>query len=131
MHLNTQYLNPHFAAFALLTTNALILAFCAISGASSNQYLIYLGLVITLITIFFVKRLHTQHEEKVLWFEQLLDAVPMPLSVTDMDMKWTFVNKAATEPLGVTREEVLGMACNKGQRRNYRTNEPAVVIRGY
>lgn len=48
----------------------------------------------------------------MLWFEQLLDAVPMPLSVTDMDKKWTFVNKAATEPLEVTHEDLLGMACN-------------------
>jgi len=46
------------------------------------------------------------------FYEQILDAIPNPLSVTDMDMKWTFVNRAATGPLGVNREDVLGQHCS-------------------
>ena len=53
-----------------------------------------------------------QMQERNHWYEQILDAVPLPLSVTDIDMNWTFVNKAATSPLGVNREDVLGMSCH-------------------
>jgi methyl-accepting chemotaxis protein len=51
--------------------------------------------------------------DKVYWYEQLLDAVPFPLSVTDMAMKWTFVNKPVEQVLGVTRQEVLGRPCRE------------------
>ncbi|WP_417552255.1 methyl-accepting chemotaxis protein [Marinomonas fungiae] len=51
-------------------------------------------------------------KEKFNFYEQVLDTIPNPLSVTDMDMKWTFVNKAATDPLGVKREDVLGQHCS-------------------
>lgn len=46
------------------------------------------------------------------FYEQIIDSIPNPLSVTDMDMKWTFVNRAATDPLGVKREDVLGKHCS-------------------
>ncbi len=48
---------------------------------------------------------------KVFWYEQLLDAVPWPVSVTDLDMNWTFFNKAAEEITGLKRSEMLGKAC--------------------
>ncbi len=51
-------------------------------------------------------------KEQKNWFEQIIDAIPMPLSVTDINMNWTFVNKFATDPLGVKREDVLGAPCN-------------------
>jgi len=51
-------------------------------------------------------------EEKVLWLEGILDAVPFPVSVTDNEMRWTFVNKATEELAGMTREEALGLPCN-------------------
>ncbi|SEB08240.1 PAS domain S-box-containing protein [Marinobacterium iners DSM 11526] len=51
-------------------------------------------------------------KQKFNFYEQILDTIPNPLSVTDMDMKWTFVNRAATAPLGVKREDVLGQHCS-------------------
>jgi methyl-accepting chemotaxis protein len=51
--------------------------------------------------------------DKVFWFEQLLDAVPFPLSVTDKNMRWTFINKPVERLLGVTRAEVLGRPCHE------------------
>ena len=51
-------------------------------------------------------------EEKVHWYESLLDAFyETPISVTDMDKKVTFLNKAALDILGKTREEVIGRHC--------------------
>jgi len=51
-------------------------------------------------------------KERFNFYEQIIDSIPNPLSVTNMDMKWTFVNKAATAPLGVTRNDVLGKHCS-------------------
>jgi len=50
--------------------------------------------------------------EKVIWYEALLDAVPLPVSVTDMNMNWTFVNKAVEQFLGSTRRELTGKQCS-------------------
>jgi methyl-accepting chemotaxis protein len=45
------------------------------------------------------------------WYESLLDAIPFPISVTDSDMNWTFVNKPVEDMLGIKRNDVLGMQC--------------------
>ena len=50
--------------------------------------------------------------DKVVWYEALLDAVPLPLFATDLDMNWTFINRAVEEFLGVKRGEALGRACS-------------------
>jgi methyl-accepting chemotaxis protein len=49
---------------------------------------------------------------KIYWYEQLLDSIPFPISVTDMQMNWTFINKSATEIMGRKRNEVIGIQCN-------------------
>ncbi len=50
--------------------------------------------------------------EKVFWFESLLDSLPWPISVTDMNMDWTFINTAVEDMLGKPRKEVLGLPCS-------------------
>lgn len=47
------------------------------------------------------------------WYEQILDFVYLPMSITDMDMKWTFINAPVKNIIGVSREEVLGEHCSK------------------
>ncbi len=47
-----------------------------------------------------------KYENKTDWLIQLLDSIPFPISVTDMDMNWTFVNKPALEIIGKTRDEI-------------------------
>jgi methyl-accepting chemotaxis protein len=32
--------------------------------------------------------------DKVMWYESIIDAVPFPIHVTDMDMNWTMLNKS-------------------------------------
>ena len=51
-------------------------------------------------------------DEKCHWYRSMLDTMPQPISVTDLDMNWTFVNKAATDPLGVTVDNVVGQQCS-------------------
>lgn len=52
------------------------------------------------------------YKEKIYWFEGLLDAIPFPLSVTDMNMNWTFINKPVEGMLNIKREDVLGHQCS-------------------
>ncbi|MBI0584373.1 MAG: PAS domain-containing protein [Methanomassiliicoccus sp.] len=49
--------------------------------------------------------------EKTFWYEQILDVLPFPLSVTDADMKMTFLNKASLDILKRPRAELLGQNC--------------------
>lgn len=112
----SDHLNPRFTSIILLLIHTVLLAYCALKTTVPLVYVMCTCLLLSVAAFVFIVQILKQHEEKVLWFEQLLDAVPMPLSVTDLDMKWTFVNKAATEPLGVTRDSVLGMASNNWGR---------------
>jgi PAS domain S-box-containing protein len=50
--------------------------------------------------------------KKIHWYEQLLDSIPLPLSVTDTKRNWTFVNKPVEVMLGVKRAEVIGKPCS-------------------
>lgn len=51
--------------------------------------------------------------DKVFWYEQLLDSIPWPVSVTDTEMKWTFINKAAENVTGLKRQDVIGQQCHQ------------------
>ncbi len=51
--------------------------------------------------------------EKMFWYEAILDAIPFPLSVTDLDMKWTFINRPVEQLLKVKRKDILGEHCSK------------------
>jgi len=52
------------------------------------------------------------HRKKIYWLESILDSVSSPISVTNKNREWTFVNKAIERFLGVNREEVIGMKCS-------------------
>ena len=51
-------------------------------------------------------------EDKVLLYEQILDTLPWPLSVTDMNMNWIFINKPVEDMLKVKRKDMLGKHCS-------------------
>jgi len=50
--------------------------------------------------------------QKIEWYETILDAIPFPLSVTDPDMKWTFINRATENFLKVKRNDIVGQHCS-------------------
>ena len=50
---------------------------------------------------------------KVYWYNSILDNIPFPISVTDNDMNWTFINKPAEEGTGLKREEIIGHQCSE------------------
>ncbi len=51
-------------------------------------------------------------DEKIHWYVDMLDAIPFPLSVTDNNMIWTFVNKPVEGMLGKKREDLIGKHCS-------------------
>ncbi|MDP4116907.1 MAG: methyl-accepting chemotaxis protein, partial [Bacteroidota bacterium] len=50
--------------------------------------------------------------EKSIWYEQILDAIPLPISVTDKTMNWTFVNKPVEQMLNKKRADFIGKPCS-------------------
>lgn len=50
--------------------------------------------------------------ERCHWYEQIIDSVHQPLSVTDLDMNWTFINRPVEQFLKLRRAEVLGKHCS-------------------
>jgi len=53
-----------------------------------------------------------QIKEQSHWYESILDATPLPITVTDANMNWTFVNKAVENFLGTRREDMMGKPCS-------------------
>ncbi len=54
--------------------------------------------------------------DKAVWYEAIIDAIPFPIHVTDMDMKWTYMNQAFEKVMidqGVIkdRDSAKGMDC--------------------
>jgi PAS domain S-box-containing protein len=79
------------------------------TASSSLMILIIIGVVLALgLSFIFMKIIGG----KVTWYEAMLDSIKMPMSVTDMDMNWTFVNKAVENMLHVKRKDVIGKQCN-------------------
>ncbi|MDR2965794.1 MAG: response regulator [Treponema sp.] len=51
-------------------------------------------------------------EEDAHWYKSILDAIPLPVSVTDAAMNWTFANKAVEVFLDKKREDIYGQPCS-------------------
>ena len=46
------------------------------------------------------------------WYKSILDSITLPISVTDADMNWTFVNNAVEVFLGTKFEDMVGKPCS-------------------
>ena len=55
---------------------------------------------------------HVKAETSAYWYKSILDATPFPITVTNADMNWTFVNKAVENFLGTKLEDMLGKPCS-------------------
>jgi len=60
-----------------------------------------------------LKEERDSHRKKVYWLESILDAVGSPITVTNKNMEWTFVNKAVEQFLNVKREDIIGVPCSR------------------
>jgi len=55
---------------------------------------------------------HEKLEKLAHWYHSILDAIPLPISVTDSQMNWKFVNMAVENFLGIKRADMLGKPCS-------------------
>ncbi|MDR2716616.1 MAG: response regulator [Treponema sp.] len=46
------------------------------------------------------------------WYNSILNAIPLPISVTDTDAKWTFINSTVEKQLGMSLKDALGKPCS-------------------
>ncbi len=52
-------------------------------------------------------------QEQAHWYTTILNALPVNVSVTDMDKKWIFLNDAARKDLGKSLDELVGVPCHQ------------------
>jgi len=74
-------------------------------------------LAMTLIMILLViyKEINKENEKSkamAYWYNSILNAIPLPISVTDYDSKWTFINDAVEKFMGITIDEAIGKPCS-------------------
>ncbi|MCL1874858.1 MAG: response regulator [Synergistaceae bacterium] len=53
-----------------------------------------------------------ERQEMAHWYKSILDATPLPITVTNADMNWTFVNKAVEDFLETKFEDMIGKPCS-------------------
>lgn len=70
------------------------------------------GLIAAIAFSISLKKQIKQLEDERDWLTAILDGIPFPISVTDRDMKWTFVNKAVEQTLNQKREALKGHMCS-------------------
>ncbi len=72
--------------------------------------IVLMGLLLTM----FITTMKKENEvqEKNYWYEQIIDHWDNPLSITDMDMNWTFVNKTVEGLIEKKRSEIVGQQCS-------------------
>jgi len=46
------------------------------------------------------------------WYKSILNAIPMPISVTDANANWTYINSAVEKALNISYEDVIGKPCS-------------------
>ena len=86
---------------------------------STALFLTVLGaiLAIALIVILLVlfRQMNKENEKFQMmahWYNSILNAIPLPITVTDADTNWTFINTAVEKFIGITLKDAIGKPCN-------------------
>jgi PAS domain S-box-containing protein len=69
--------------------------------------------LVLLAAAWWIYRTHKELDQQIVWLRGTLDAVPQPVTVTDLDMKWIFVNKVVEGLLGKKSAEIKGRLCSE------------------
>ena len=103
----------HFCRWAIQGALATSAACLIVAGVLDQvSWLAVLAGLLVLGAMLLVQFLDRAVREKNHWYESILDAVPLPLSVTDGNMRWTFVNKVVEDLLNKKRPEIMGLECH-------------------
>jgi methyl-accepting chemotaxis protein len=60
------------------------------------------------------------------YFKQILDNIPMPLCVVDLNLNWTLLNDSYLKLMNSTENKLIGQHCQTSQGKNYTTENCAV-----
>jgi len=74
-----------------------------------------------------IERQHKEVMELAHWYSAILDATPLPITVTDKDMNWTFANRAVENFLGTKREDMIGKPCSNWNSSICNTDECGIA----
>ncbi|MDR0313019.1 MAG: transporter substrate-binding domain-containing protein [Treponema sp.] len=71
-------------------------------------------------------------KERAHWYESILHSIPFPLSITDTERKWTFVNAATSNFLGEKIQDLVGRPCSNWNANICKTPDCGIecVLRG-
>ncbi|QYZ78399.1 PAS domain S-box protein [Methanofollis formosanus] len=58
------------------------------------------------------EKIAEEAEAKAQWYQEIMDAVPYPITVTDMAMNWTAMNTAFAESFSLDRDHQIGRHCS-------------------
>lgn len=75
-------------------------------------FILFVLLIASIVYIFLSKRKEQDNLVKLGQYKSILDAIPFPISATDMDGNWIFVNKLVETMIGKDREELYGQPCS-------------------
>ncbi len=101
----------NFVAAILAPTTALL----ALLVFPGGHWLAGIGVLATLAAGWLLLNHIRGLDRRVAFLEGTLDAVPQPLTVTDMNMHWVFVNKTTETLLRKTRQQIMGRHCSEWQ----------------
>jgi len=71
------------------------------------------GLIAVLLVLF--RQMNKENEKSQAmshWYGSILNAIPLPISVTDADARWTFINTRVEQLLGITLKDAIGKPCS-------------------
>jgi signal transduction histidine kinase/DNA-binding response OmpR family regulator len=74
-----------------------------------------LAVMLIAILLILYSQMNEEHEKSrtmAHWYNSILNAIPLPITVTDADTNWTFINKAVEKFLGITLEDAIGRPCS-------------------
>ncbi len=116
MNSTQQDLSRRFKTMQLIPVALMIAAgiwgFFSASGLTGKLLAVLLPAAAIVATLAIGSQLCKRLNQKIYWFTNILDSIPFPISVTDADMNWTFINKPVEDLLGKKRNELLGKHCS-------------------
>jgi PAS domain S-box-containing protein len=88
-------------------------ALCAVLAWFPGTGIALVALCTTIVCGFLGLRRVREIDRRIDFLEGTLDAVPQPLTVTDLNMHWVFVNKTTETLLRKARAQVMGRHCSE------------------
>jgi signal transduction histidine kinase/DNA-binding response OmpR family regulator len=71
------------------------------------------ALIVILLAIF--DEINKENEKSLAmahWYNSILNAIPLPITVTNAETRWTFINAAVEKFLGITLKDAIGKPCS-------------------